>query len=748
MKKTCIYSAIFLFNILLILQKNVAQDLPATLPRIQYHLTAHPWKPLNIPRDSYLDAVEGMVRVAQKFQDDQGAIIDPYLDREHQYSTPYYAIALGALIHADRAKDLLSSGIIAMDKALEDFAKGCDSIPDRHGEFYIAALAEAMELYHGHVSEDKYDQWLKLIATPVDKIWKGWDKSLNNWRTYVMKGEWARASHGFIDKQKAVDLIEENWLNYTQYERIAMDKWNLYQDWTSDPQSHAVEAVGRGNLSAIALGGYDGPSAHRLIEIVRRGGLTSMLLISPTGQCPPNGRTDDHVFNDILYQLIFEALAEDAWQQGDKYLAGQYRRSAMLAFQSIQRWKRSDDPWAGSYYITKNFYDPGERLGYQPASQWGNYSGAMMFHLAEAYLTRKTTIEEIPAPTEIGGYAFSTDQRFATYVANAGGMQVFINLRGATVPKYNMYWTPLGTVRFSKANWDDRLGPSDGEKTNETSGPKSVYSRGVGETEDIVYPQTGLTFGPTWLEKGKWTRIADVAKHYEGTVVTEFVHPLLVKFKVTYAYITGRGGPYFQQEFIVTPDGVMTYLSCHQPIPFGVTVPLLSNDGRKLETSISGGIATTGYAGIGDTQNFIGLNNDVHVEVDGKSLRSTYGDLLPVKFQSEEEKQTVFIYPKSKNDPEAMQVKASFEISDDGFSSVLGSVKGTIYLGRNSAGGYGNSLDLDEDNNPELRFRKSVGFIAQLNNGKIVALETDMDVEAEINEKKMLLKAFQPVELD
>ena len=235
MKKTCIYSAIFLFSVPLILQKNVAQDLPATLPRIQYHLTANPWEPLNIPRDSYLDAVEGMVRVAQKFQDDEGAIIDPYLDREHQYSTPYYAIALGALIHADRAEDLLSSGIFAMDKALEDFAKGCDSIPDRHGEFYIAALAEAMELYHGHVSEDKYDQWLKLIATPVDKIWKGWDKSLNNWRTYVMKGEWARASHGFIEKQKAVDLIEENWLNYTQYERIAMDKWNLYQDWTSDP---------------------------------------------------------------------------------------------------------------------------------------------------------------------------------------------------------------------------------------------------------------------------------------------------------------------------------------------------------------------------------------------------------------------------------------------------------------------------------------------------------------------------------
>jgi len=726
----------------------LAQDLPSTLPEIKYHLTANPWKPLNIPIESYLDAVEGMARVAQKFQSKEGAIIDPFLHREHQYSTPYYAIAVGALIHAGRADDMVLSGILAMDKALNDLFMGKDSIPDQHGEFYIAALAEAMELYQGHVPKDKYTHWLKMIATPVDKIWKGWDKSLNNWRTYVMKGEWARAVYGFTNKEKAIELIEENWLDYTQYERIGRDKWNLYQDWTSDPQSHAVEAVGRGNLTAIALSGYDGPSADQLLDIVRRGGRTSMLLMSPTGQCPPNGRTDDHVFNDILYQLIFEALAEDAMKQGDDYLAGQYRRSAMLAFQSIQRWKRTDKPWEGSYYITKNFYDPGDRVGYQPASQWGNYSGAMMFHLAEAYLTRSSVFNEVPAPTEIGGYALETDARFSTFVANAGGMQVFINLRGAAVPKYNVYWTPLGTVRFSKVNWDDRLGPADGEKTNDTSGPTTIYARGEGETEDIVYTQTGLTFGPTWIEKGKWTRIADVAKHYQGIVTTEFVHPLLVKFKITYAYTTGRGGPYFQQEFIITPDGVMTYLSCRQPIPYGVSVPLLANDGRELETSISNGIARTGYSGSGDTQNFIGLNGDVHVEVDGKKIRSTYGDLLPVKFQSDEKKQRVFVYPKTMDDPDAFAVKESFQFIDGGFSSVLGSVKGTIYTGRYSAGGYGNSLDLDGDGTAELTLHKSCGFITQLKNGVVTSIESDQDVEVKINGKTMLLKAFQPREIN
>ena len=44
---------------------------------------------------------------------------------------------------------------------------------------------------------------------------------------------------------------------------------------------------------------------------------------------PPNGRTDNHAFNDILYQLIFEAMAQQSWQRGDTYLAGQYRRRRM-----------------------------------------------------------------------------------------------------------------------------------------------------------------------------------------------------------------------------------------------------------------------------------------------------------------------------------------------------------------------------------------------------------------------------------
>src|SRR5438874_9304399 len=85
-----------------------------------------------------------------------------------------------------------------------------------------------------------------------------------------------------------------------------------------------------------------------------------------------------------------------------------------------------------------------------------------MIHLAEAYLARKSEIPEQPAPVEIGGYAFATDPKFASAVANAGGMQIFAALRGDTKLVYGHYWTSLGVNRFSRVNWDSRLGPYDG----------------------------------------------------------------------------------------------------------------------------------------------------------------------------------------------------------------------------------------------------------------------------------------------
>jgi hypothetical protein len=717
-------------NIALVLWWALAFGIQAAFAQVElprYHLTARPWRPLGVPRVAYLDAIEGVCRFTAKQQDASGAVIDPFLKREHQYSTPYYAYAVGLLVHEGRAKDLLASGARAMEHATACFAQGSAGIPDQHGEFFIPALTGALKLYAGHVPAEQLARWRERMRTPLDKV-INLSARLNNWRTYAMKGEWLRAQARLVPRAAALEFIRDSWFNATQRARIADDRWHLYQDHSSDPEPHAVEAVGRGNLLALAAAGYDGELREELWSLVKQGTAVSLLLQDPSGQCPPNGRTDDHVFNDVLYQLCFEVMAERAWQDGNARLAGQYARAAQLSFKGIARWWRGDGAWAGSYFVTKNHFDPAERVGYQRASNYGNYNGAVMLHLAEAYEARRTKIAEHATPVEIGGYALATDPRFASAVANAGGMQMFADLRGDTELVFDHYWSALGVVRFGRVGWETRLGPSDGVRDAQS--------------------KRGISFAPTWREADRWVRLADVPERYQGEFSVEFAHPLLVRCAIVYSPREGQRGPVFRHEFILTPDGVLATLRAEGATQFGVTWPLLENDGAPVNVALTAHGARVAYVNGGDEQYFLALQPDAALTREETPLRSTYGWLRAVRAAAVSGVNQTFVFPRSPADPDAERVRQSFRLTPTGFSSVLGRVAGQLYVGRTTAGGVGDRVDLNGDGRADVRFSAPCGFILQLDGGRVTAVEADRAVSVTMGSRRLQLAAYKPVLLN
>ena len=279
------------------------------VPWSPYHLTARPWRSSGVTRAEILATVERGCRYLAGLQDATGAVIDPERGREFQYATPYFACAVGALLDAGQAADLGPAGVAAMEHATQSLAGGAVAIPDRHGEFFIAPLTTALAWYEPHVDETTVARWRERLRTPLIEIMENQHGRINNWRTYAMKGEWLRAEAGLVPQAAAVAMVEDAWRKRTQRTRIVPDRWNLYQDWSSDPASHAVEAVGRGNLLALAADDYDGPSGAEIRRAVVRGTAASLLWQSPTGECPPNGRTDDHVFNDIVFGLCAASCA-------------------------------------------------------------------------------------------------------------------------------------------------------------------------------------------------------------------------------------------------------------------------------------------------------------------------------------------------------------------------------------------------------------------------------------------------------
>jgi hypothetical protein len=700
-----------------ILAPAIAHAAPPTDPPLpQYHLTPRPWSPLTNKKSEILDKVEGLVRFSQKHQDATGAIIDPFLKKEHQYATPYYAHALGVLLKNNRANELRDSGIKAMDWATHCFETNNAS---GHRVFYIHALVENLTLYKSHVSKETLATWKNRLKAKIDPS----ESKTYNWGTYLMLGDWLRYKAGLLERQPVVDLIEENWKK-NQRPRIVDTPLNLYHDTTSDPDTLAVEAVGRTNLLALIHHGYDGPSAKEITTAVEAGTKSSLLLMDPSGQMPTNGRTDNHVWADVGYQLSFEIMANRAWAKGDKQLAGQFRRAAQLTFNQLERWRRTDDPFAGSYFVTKNHFDPQLRLGYQKASQYSNYNGSLMHHLAEAHELLNPDIPQQPAPVEIGGYAFQLDDKFATAFANAGGMQLQFNLRADTELSSGNpnYWNALGLVRIGKTNWDTRLGPADGIRAGDTN--------------------LGVSFAPTFEEDGKWIRLASVPDRYEGKFSVQFQNPALVRCTVDYLPRQGKTGPSFRHAFTITPTGVLTTLTrTAGKEKFGVTLPLLTNDGRPLEISAKDRIATSRYSSKTDDQNFIALNPDATFTTE-PAIRSTYGDLTPIRATTKDDKLQIFIYPRNSTDPPATEIRDKLKPDALAFPASTGIFLDELYQGPTCVGGTVQSIAIGGG---ILNFANPSGFVAQLENGKLTATETDRNVTATFGETTIEFKAFTPM---
>jgi hypothetical protein len=279
-------------------------------------------------------------------------------------------------------------------------------------------------------------------------------------------------------------------------------------------------------------------------------------------------------------------------------------------------------------------------------------------------------------------------------------------------------------VRFAHSDWDTRLGPSDGALT-ETG---------------------GVSFAPEFFEDSRWLRMADLSSRYQGVWSVEFVHPLLVRCAIVYRPKAGQSGPEFRDEFVLTPDGVLSTVTkiSGAPGPWAVTWPILENDGRPLVRSSGPATRSVRYPGGTDQQNFIALDASPRFE-EPAALLSTYGYLCPVRVQVAGEQSRTFVYPRRGGDPEAEAVRNSFRFQDGGFSSVLGKVTGSIYIGRTAAGGFGSELDLNGDGKPDVSFSEACGFLLQIREGKILAVETDRTVDARVGAKAMKLAAHEPV---
>ncbi len=569
-------------------------SLPDPVPEVRFHLTARPWRPVGDTKVDLLDHLEPVVRAISGLQYfntanladvNNGAIRDPYNNAEVQYSTPYFTFAAATLLANDRAPDLITSAVRAMDRCTQDISDG--KATDNHGEFFVAPMIKAFRIFTAlrvkhpvELTAEKLDLWRARLSLPRAQFLNLGVKQ--NWRTYASKGEWLRQQDGFTTGSTA--WIEGNWTlageggqreRFTRAETLGFaPALNLYHDDTGTPETFAYNGGAAGNLLDMLESGYDGASAAEMRALIERNLSACLLLMGGSGEAPAGGRTGDHVWNDIVYGNDFDLMAEIAHRtDATDRRAGQFRRAARLAFRSGWRFRQE----AGWMSVTKSLFPPALKNRYATYSALTNYNGYFQIHSAEAITNRRTEIPEQATPAEIGGYALTLPSSYANSFLNAGGMQLQLCNRGQTDNYAGVQWSTLGIVRFSRPGWDSRLGPANGATT-------STYTNSA-------------AFAPAFLENGAWVRVSQFPARYEGGFAPEFEHPLLVRGTFTLAPRAGQTGPTFTMKITLTPDGAL--IDTARPSdgePCAVVWPLLEFDGRThLERTNGAQVAATAY---------------------------------------------------------------------------------------------------------------------------------------------------------
>lgn len=569
--------------------------------------------PTTVTRASYLKLIAGNIDFFKTCQNDAGAIIDPVSRGERQYSTPAFALAAAVLVKEAGRDDLKQPAIRAFHHALTSLVNGTPA--DKHADFFIPLLVHAYRLLKDVAPPEQAQGWAADFAK-LDPA-KSYRSDLRgmNWNVVSSSGELLRQKDGLVNPQlRAAQraYIDESLAGHLK----AVAPVGLFKD---PGVPLAYDAFSRLWLEDLfADGAYDGELAEKFEHLMRLGGLSTLLMLSPTGEWPTGGRSSMHNWTDLQVVAICEMNAVYWQRQQRPDVAGAFKRAAHLAFESAARWQRP----SGELNIIKNRAEPQDRFAYEPYSNHSQYNLLPMAMLAIAYTRADESIAERPSVAEAGRYVFDLRTDFHKVFAAADGYYAEVDT--AADPHYNA----TGLQRVHRAGVVLPM-------LNDSCAP----DRGYGDKKAA---RSGLAVGLEWpnaAKAGEWLSLADFGggdakkkvKAVDLKVAGENASPL--KFSLTYALTDGAAAASVSENYTIDANGVaLESTVAGRNSGLMVQIPVQLNDGKdELKPTLSGNRVTMSQLGSNTAIEVADIAEGQSLTLTGERLQNHSGHVQAAK---------------------------------------------------------------------------------------------------------------------
>ncbi len=534
------------------------------------------WRPSGAGRSLYLDLMEPIVRMAAGWVNAQGAVIDPCIKKEWAQTSPRFASSAAILLREGRIQDLKETVFKVMDHC-------CGKLPtpaakSESPDFWMRELATAYICLKGVAPEERLENWKASLAkVEPEAIYREVDlshaklKKLHNWAVYSSSGESMRESAGigggsFLWGDGFFDVYMES-----QFAHIT--ELGMYRD-PNDPITYDITT--RLQFASALAFGYKGPLRPALEEALRRGGLTTLLFVSPEGYVPYGGRSAQFNFQEAMTAALCELEAR-RYKSSNPELAGAFKRQAHLGVEQTRLWLEESP-----IRHIKNRFPPETQHGCDPYGQYSVYSLLASSFLGLAALYADDSIEERPAPSELGGYVLEVSPAFHKVFASCQGSYVEIDTEAD--PHYDA--TGIGRVLLKG------IPPPLPLAAPFPAHPKIIMAKGS------EAPEQPMALGPEWDEDGKPKRLAEWGAGCKRKLNVIAKGKELVEFEIVYV----KGPLRISERIAVDAKGVRIRCAATRdgkPLEgLRYIVPVLESDGKlKAESTMSDGKAETAFQG-------------------------------------------------------------------------------------------------------------------------------------------------------
>lgn len=350
-----------------------------------------------IPKKTWTKTEEYLDRLSQ--EESPGFSVDFYLDFMEQIVNEYdlesleqttehfcvlsqFIAVFAVLLSNGKKQNFLPVWKQWMNRACAEFA----SCPK--GEMFGYSMLEILLAYHLMHQHDTNGDWAELLSS-VEVLSEDYDAETTSVvGLCIAAGETLRLRHGLGGNGDAVKRYLESRLEQ-------VDENGCYADESDGENSSFLYDLSvRVSLQLAEVWGE-----RDFGERLRRGGIRSLMMQSPTGEIPGGGRFDQYLFRETLFASMMEYEAGKQAETGNTILAGRMRRSARLAVESVRLFLDFHRP-------VRNL-DSERRVGLEKENLLDSGMISVAAALTGAVLFAKEEISERVCPCQAGGYLCS-----------------------------------------------------------------------------------------------------------------------------------------------------------------------------------------------------------------------------------------------------------------------------------------------------------------------------------------------------